>query len=243
MPRISSGMENKMKKVISLLVALLCIMTLVGCQKSEPDSSHTVVPVVTLDNTDSIETEEETSEVSKTGKKINPYPASLDLNNLQDAEFSVSFNSGDIYDDAGTLMIDVNVYEGEYFDVVELNQLEIGDIIVFAGKEVLVEKSENIDGVIKVNGGYAAGGHDLEGVGGGIYVENKGDEPSALINLGKVSLKVEQEFELVDNSDADGQKIYFAGDLFDLMETNRSFSEFSTRARVANGNLISIICE
>ena len=173
---------------------------------------------------------------------IAPYPPTIDANNIQNAIFSTSFNSGNIYDDAGTLMIDLNVYENVIYDAVELSMLNLGDIIRFPDEDVVVTSFEN-NGDININGGYAAGGRTLTSVGGGAFAEITASQNPVLLNVGVASLPVEQNFVLADHNGTGGVTRLFAGDLFDVMKTNRMFPEFRTTARVENGYIIEIMCK
>lgn len=177
--------------------------------------------------------------ITHTGIIVNPLPNSMDLINFQDETFNTSFKASDIKDFDGELKIEMEVYQNSIYDAVEIGNLKIGDKIVFNNKEVLVETIDN-DEMVIINGGTSVGGYCLESIGGGVYLQVKENNKPVYISVGVMSLKVDQDFKLIDKKD--DNKIYFAGDLFDLMKTSRQFNVDNTIGRVANGTLVEIIC-
>ena len=254
-----------MKKSIKLVITLLCASLLVGCQQSKVDDNVSTNSQVTeekdtqteekdtlTEEKDTLAEEKETpteekdtlteeNQVTPTGKIIKPLTGSMDLVNFQDEKFSASFEATDIKDAEGELKIEMEVYQTDNYDAVEISQLEIGDKIVFANKEVLVESIDNSDDMIKINGGTSVEGYCLGSIGGGVYSQIKDDKTPVYISVGIMSLKVDQEFTLIDNTAPDDEKTYFAGDLYDLMETSRVFDVDNTTGRVENGMLIEVI--
>ena len=147
----------------------------------------------------------------------------------------------DIKDMEGELKIEMEVYQTNDYDTVEISNLKVGDKIVFSNKEVLVKSIDNSNGMIKINGGTSGGGYALKSIGGGIYSQVKDDKTPVYISVGKMLLKVDQEFKLIDNTAPGGGRTYFAGELFDLMKTSRVFDVNNTTGRVANGRVIEVI--
>ena len=192
------------------------------------------------EGTTSNNTTNKIEEVTPTGTVIKPFDNSMDLVNFQDETFNTSFKTSDIKDTDGELKIEMEVYQNSTFDAVEIANLKIGDIIMFLNKEVLVENIDNNDGVIKINGGTSSGGYCLESIGGGVYSLVKDDKTPVYTSVGVMSLKVDQDFELIDNKY--DKKTYLAGDLFELMKTIRKFDVDSTTGRVENGILVEVIC-
>ena len=215
---------NTIKKpyfIISLLVALM--LTITACAT---DIAPTSTPV---------------AQAVPTGKLITPHPSTLDLNNLLDAQCNVRFTSGDIYDNEGSLTIDLTVCERLVFDAVDISLLEIGDTLVFPDKKVVVTSLEKNE-VVTINGGYANQGLTLASIGGGAYAEITNNNIPVLFTLGVVAYPVDQDFTLTDYTSTGSVQTYFAGDLFDVMQTNRIFPEYNTTARIVDGKIIEIVC-
>ena len=232
-------MKNLIKVVIILLcVVLLGVVIFVGWQQSKVNNNGSSSSQVSPEK-DDISKE---NQVTPTGKIIKPLTGSMDLVNFEDETFNASFKATDIKDIEGELKIEMEVYQTNNYDAVEISNLKIGDKIVFSNKEVLVEAIDNSDGVIKINGGTSVEGYCLESIGGGVYSQIKDDKMPVYISVGKMSLKVDQDFKLVDNTEPDDGRTYFAGELFDLMKTSRVFDVNNTTGRVANGMLVEVIC-
>ena len=227
-----------MKNSIKLAIILLCVTLLVGCQQSKIDNNDSDNSQVSQEK-DTLSIEDQ---VAPTGKIIKPLTASMDLVNFQDETFNASFKAADIKDIEGELNIEMELYQTDNYDAVEISDLKIGDKIVFSNKEVLVESINNSDGMIKINGGTSVEGYCLESIGGGVYSQIKDDKTPVYISVGTMTLKVDQDFMLIDNTAPDGGKTYFAGELFDLMKTSRVFDVDNTIGRVENGILIEVIC-
>ena len=227
-----------MKNSMKLVIAVFCITLLVGCQQSKVDDNVGGNSQVS----EGKDTPPKEEQVTPTGKIIKPLTGSMDLVNFQDETFNTSFEADDIKDIEGELKIEMEVYQTSYYDAVELSDLKIGDKIVFSNKEVLVESIDNSDGMIKINGGTSAEGYCIESIGGGVYSQIEDDKTPVYTSVGTMSLKVAQDFTLIDNTTPDDGKTYFAGDLFDLMKTDRVFEVDNTIGRVEDGMLIEVIC-
>lgn len=208
-----------MKNIIVVIAILLCGTLIAGCQENQAKEN----------------------DVTPTGKVIYPLEGSMDLVNFQDETFNASFKTSDIKDIAGELKIEMEVYQTNDYDAVELSELEIGDKIVFSNKEVLVESIDNSEGLIKINGGTSDKGYCLDSIGGGVYLQTKDNKTPIYTSVGVMSLKVDQDFKLIDKTATGGEKTYYAGDLFDLMKKSREFDVNNTTARVADGMLIEVI--
>ncbi len=85
--------------------------------------------------------------------------SSIDVNDLQDCTIPVSFNVNDITD----ADIPVTVYEHVIYDLVDVNQMQVGDTIDTSWGEIEVQSIETNDlGEIEINGGmYVDGGVTL----------------------------------------------------------------------------------
>lgn len=190
------------------------------------------------------ETTEESTEVSETGaKRIVPLPATLSLDNLKDCTIEASFDNSSIFMDGGLLCINLEVYDYERFDMVDISQMKEGDTLVIDGKEMQVESLEEFGhGVIAVNGGLDQGGCDLWTEGDGVYQEILMDSGYNYYPIGTVALPVDENFRYYDQSKLDSeQSEYYAGDLLTMTDS----VDFSCRPnnasiRIANGKIIEI---
>ena len=148
-------------------------------------------------------------------KTVNPLPETIDVNNLDNCTVAVSFEQGDAYvDDEGKMMLDAKVYTYELYDMVDIATLEVNDVIVRRGENVVVEALVRLEtGLIRINGGEENGGFELISNDNTVYYEIGMSDVKAYNELGTVTLPVSTEFVYTDESDLDAEaKEYYPGD-------------------------------
>lgn len=163
--------------------------------------------------------EESASEEKREEKRIRPLPATLNINDLNDVTFSASFQPDHVKMDQDTLSIHMTVYDYELFDMVDISQLEKGDVLVCNGVDMPVESVERQDnGMVTVNGGLEEGGCYLMTNGDGVYYESGFDDAKSYYAIGETTLEADTDFVFTDNSDLENP-----GKTMDA----RSFAEYA----------------
>lgn len=206
-------------KKITLLITILCIF-LTAC------------------------TSNVNQEVDKSGveTKIMPLSSTININNLTDCTVAVSLNKGAVYvDDAGIMQMNVTVYDYDLYDMVDMSQLKVGDIIVIRGKEVVVSTLErNSIGTVIINGGLDQGGYELGTDESGVFFESGYNDAKSYYPLGETTLRVSTDFEYHDKSDLDAkEKVYYPGDfLTEDAGIDYNFNPHNTNIVIADGQVI-----
>ena len=146
-------------KLRLIIISLLCVL-LTGCatvknQAVQPEESTPVEPNV-----------EETSAVSV----IQPLEDTT-MEMLEDSVVHISFGQDDFYkDESGNIVLRMQIYSYDKFDMVDISGLKAGDTILLSGEEILVNAVDRDDrGTILINGGLEEGGFDLATDDSGIY--------------------------------------------------------------------------
>ncbi|NLC74271.1 MAG: hypothetical protein GX685_03385 [Clostridiales bacterium] len=177
---------------------------------------------------------------------VRPLPETLDIDNLTDCTFAASFSPQDVYlDDDGALVVDLEVYDNELFDMVDISQLATGDTIVIDGDSVTVDTVERSDnGYVQINGGLDGNGYDLMTDDSGVYREKTWDDEDVFQLIGKTVLPVDQDFTFDDSSDLDNPaRELYAGDFLEEMQNSEKDYACSPQActvRVAGGKIVNI---
>lgn len=225
-------------KVSSLILVGTLMLALTACGGNQQSAT-------TTDTQTSVETPvESTEEVALTGVKVEPLPNTTSLDTLDNSSFAVSFTGKDVSLDDGILNVNLNVYRNEYFDMIDIGALAVGDIIVINGNEVVVAQIDKGESRVIINGGLTEGGYDLDTDNvGGVYYDAIMDIGARRIPVGEVTLRVNQDFEFIDNSDLDNVGVvYLAGDFIQkFMGTDEAFSEYATTAQMQDGQLVGLV--
>ena len=187
--------------------------------------------------------EEKTQDESK---NVVPMEAGISIDNLDSADFPAAFDASSLKDVDGTLNLEVEVYDEELFDAVEITTLAKGDKITAGGQEYTVDTVERSEtGLISINGGLEQGGIDFatNDEGGVYYVEGM-DDAHTYADLGSTTFALADDFTFTDNSDfdkpdqeydAEGFKALLADD-----PSGYGFSPYNTTVQVED-NLITEI--
>lgn len=216
-----------MKKNGLILCVMLLLVSFAGCRmddeakRREDVTNPTVTPVPTATPeptatpalTTTPEPTEEKNEVPS--QRVLPLENTLTIDEMTDVSFSGSLQEGDAYvDDTGVMRMDVTVYAYDLYDMVDISLLKAGDTIVIRNREVVVTSLEqNGSGAVAINGGFDNSGYDLYTDENGVWFEWENNDNKVYYEVGKVSLRVSDEFELYDSSDLDkGETTYYSGD-------------------------------
>ena len=176
-------------------------------------------------------------------KSIAPLPAGIEVDNLQDCTVAASFTSDDFRWMGGNLRM--TVYNQVLYDAVEISQMQVGDTLVYESKPLVINKMENVDGGININGGLEEGGCWLVGYEGGTYIARTWDDHAIYSKLGDAEVALSEDFIIVDcgieptdpvDTIRTEQKLY----LENLQDYRREFNQLNTRVTIENGLVTEI---
>ena len=224
-----------MKKLIVFFISL-CLF-LVGCNNASPVPAETTVPVVTEASEDTVATES-----TEAPRIIMPLPDTT-MENLTDAILSVSLEEGGAYvDGTGKMQMDLKIYTYDKYDMVDIANLKVGDILFGHTSDVTVTSIERNDaGTIFINGGLDAGGFDLVTDEDGVFYEMGYSDHKSWYEVGKATIRVSADFEFTDSSDLDvGEVVYYPGSFLVGEVTNYDFTPYNTTIRVENGQIVEL---
>lgn len=215
-------MKHGMKAVLSLALAL-GLLGLSGCGTPAGGASAS-----------SGSSQREALRVAPMGE-----PLDVSLLTEGDNSFSAGFQGSDIYlNDDGALVIDLTVYGCELYDAVDISLLAPGDTLVVKGQDVPVESVEQGE-YVAVNGGLEQGGIDLVSAGGGTYQVALENDARDLYEAGRVTLPVDQNFLLTDDSDPENPgRTFYPGDLLEMGD--EVFPPLGTTVETVNGRIVAI---
>lgn len=174
---------------------------------------------------------------------VTPLPAGIEVDNLQDCTVAASFTSDDFRWMGGNLRM--AVFAENLYDAVEISQLQVGDTLFYEAEPMVVNKIEETDGGISINGGLEEGGCWLVSNGGGTYVAKGWDDHSIYSELGKAEVALDENFIIIDcglepsdpvDTIRSEQKLY----LENLEDFRRDFNPLNTRVTIENGLVTEI---
>lgn len=235
-----------MKKKTVMMTLAVCLL-LSGCGANTNTGSAGQDTPTTVEDTTALPEETTSPSESETASgsealKITPIPSGFDINNLQDATVSASFDASGVQKADDGTSLTVTVYDYELFDMVDMAQLKAGDTIVIDGEEVTVNSVEQSDsGFLSINGGVEMGGYDFTTNENGVYYIVGPDDIKDYQPLGTVTLPVDENCTCVDDSDLENPgKEFTLEDIDALTENGYSFSPANTSVTVAGGKITEI---
>lgn len=186
--------------IFSILV--LC-MILTGCAnaKNLPEQNTEPVPVETQ------------TEAADTAAVIRPLPDTT-MEAMKDSVLNISFEQGDFYrDDSGTILLRMQIYSYDKFDMVDISAMEAGDTILLSGEEIPVNSVERNDyGTVLVNGGLDAGGFDLATDDSGIYYVQGYSDMKSWYLAGEAECPVSGDFIFTDSADLEKEEATYSAE-------------------------------
>lgn len=233
------GIMNK-KKVIVLLMTGMVLVGGCGNAKTQEDS-QTKESTQLQEKENVQDTLQQTEAEEQT--KIEPAAETIDINNLDNATFTASFEKEDLDESDGAFKITFTVYDYERFQADDIKALKAGDVIVVDGNETTVTDVSVADTCVSVNGGIEQDGYDFYLGEDGFYFEYSMNDAKMYKEIGTVTFPVAQEFLLTDNSDLDNQvKTYYPGDLLtDFDAVGGTFVANNTTVTTQDGKVVSIV--
>ena len=229
-----------MKKLMTVMAMLLCL-SLVACGKAaqQPAEEPSKAPEqdVTVTEAPADEPEQEAA-----GTTVQPLPDAT-MDNLADAILSVSLEEGGAYvDDTGKMQMDLKIYTYDKYDMVDVANLKVGDVIVTHAGEVEVTALDRLEsGLIFVNGGQEEGGFDLFTDESGVYFEHGFNDAKNWYQAGEATIRVSVDFEGLDSIDPEqGDVVLYPGSFLVGEITNYDFTPYNTTVRVEDGQIVEM---
>ena len=222
-------MKNK-KFIVWLLV--FCLL-FAGCGKVKKEAAETAAAGVP---------ETVAAEQTDPAQAIMPLPDTT-MENLTDAILSVSLEEGKAYvDDGGIMQMDLKIYTYDKYDMVDIANLQVGDMIFrHSGEVVVTSKEQNESGTVLINGGLENGGFDLVTDEDGIFYEMGFSDVKNWYEVGEATIRVSADFQGIDHADLDlGEVILYPGDFLVGAVTNYDFTPYNTTVRVEGGQIIEM---
>ena len=228
-----------MKKFMFLMIVVCFLFT--GCKSAEglPESEAAQYATETVAEALS---ETAGTEQTKSASKIYPLPDTT-MDNLSDTILSISLEEGNAYvDDTGKMQMDVTIYSYDKFDMVDISELQVGDILVTHAGEVEItalERREN--GTILINGGLDENGFDLITDETGVFYESSYGDTKSWYKAGEATIRVSTDFIFHDTSDLEkGEILYYPGSFLIGEVTDYNFTPYNTTIRVENGQIMEM---
>ena len=230
------------RKIIVLLIAS-CLL-FVGCADSQKDSGGNEVlsdpkNSEVVEESDIFNTATEEVEEAHT---INPLPDTT-MENLSDTILSISLEDGDAYvDDSGIMQMNLKIYAYDKYDMIDIANLEVGDIIVrHSGEVKVISKEQNETGTIYINGGLENGGFALVTDDCGIFYETGFNDVKNWYEVGETTIRVSADFKGIDNADLEmGGVVIYPGDFLNGAVKNYNFTPYNTTIRVEDGQIVEM---
>ena len=202
---------------------------------SQADGAKWLSNTVTYDNS-----------VKPAEKTVAPMAMEIDVNNLADGIYPVSFNQGDVLGGAsGIFMNAVHIYTQDWYDLVDVSTLKVGDTIIVEGEEVPVLSVEETEYGIAVNEDqenvrafYLAGEEDSNG-----FAVRGMDDLTTYTEHGVTTLVVDAAATYTDSSDIESEPVTvnFDGIVEAIQGSgNNYFVPYNTTVRVEGGKVVEI---
>lgn len=175
---------------------------------------------------------------------IQPQDYGIDLNNLMDCTVEADFTVDDIDWEKGTIKL--TIYGRSLYDAVDINNMKVGDSILYNNEIVVVKDTTVMGSLIDVNGGFEEGGCSFEALEGGTYMGVTADDFPLYVELGKVDVPILDDFIIEDcgveyndptTTIESGQKEYLDG----LEDYRREFSYLDTKVIIKGGRISKIV--
>ena len=220
-----------MKKGYLASTAFLLCLLCTGCGNPAEIPSGTEVLQITA-----------VKETAVPAAVINPLPDTT-MMDLEDAILAVSLEEGDAYvDDIGIMQMDVKIYSYDKYDMVDIANLKVGDILATHAGSVEVNALEHTDfGTVRINGGLEANGLELDTGDQGVYYECGFNDAKNWYMVGEATIRVSADFVGYDTSDLDmGEVVFYPGSFLVGEVTNYNFTPHNTTIRIAQGQIVEL---
>lgn len=174
---------------------------------------------------------------------IEPIQETLNMTHFDNCTFAAGFTPQQIHQDGSNIIITLTVYDYERFHEADIEQMQVGDTLLIDGKECYITSIEYPEpGRIEINGGPAQEGEELRIVKADSFHESKMAVGKSYHKLGEVTLQLDENFALTDNSDLDTvPQIYTAEELYAVRDRlPGEFKPYNTAVTVKDEKIVSI---
>lgn len=222
-----------MKPIKALALSLSCIALLSGCGKEDKE----IVIDTIVENPIIQET------VENTVNTVKPLPSVIDINNLTDCTLPVDLLNLYFDEDSKELIMQVNLYEQELYDMVDISLLKVGDSIETDGNTIEIHSLETTDlGTILINGGLDVGGYELITTDNTVYYSIGYSDIKTYRNIGEVELVASDDFLYYDNSDLDKDGVIYNIDSIINSDTEIDYNgtRHNLAIEIVNGEVLSM---
>lgn len=230
-----------MKKRL-LVLTTIAVMGLSACSGGSQPAA-TTAPAATEAATEA--PDETEAEV----KPVAPMECTMDVDNLEDGIYPATLKldtlSVEEVDEENTeIMLMAEIFNADLYDAVEITTLKPGDKVIVYGEEVEVEKVEDVNGTIQVNGGLDEGGFNFRAGEGGTYKVVGFDDHTSYTSIGEIDIYIDDDTVLIDKSDLenpDGVEVKGA-EIAEYLEDaeNKEFNHLNTTITFEHGYLTEI---
>lgn len=188
---------------------------------------------------------EESENLSESSKYVTPMASDIDLSSPKDGIVSAAFEAKDFNLEAGELTF--TIYSVDNYVAEDINMLQIGDIILYNGKEIKVELIEDKSGSLHINGGFDKGGCSLWPTEENTYVAKGENNYPTYTQIGTITMALSDAIKISDSFDSPNNPVETAleglSDYLGKLEENSkgSFSNYNTTLEIKNGKVSYII--
>ena len=219
-------------KIRFIAFLLLCVF-LAGCANAE---SHTEQP------TESVPVETKAEETVH-GTMIYPL-TDMTMASLENSFVNISFSQDDFcQDESGNMLLRMQVYSYDKYDMVDISGLKPGDIILLSGEQIPVTSVESNDyGTVLVNGGLDEGGLDLATDDCGVYYIQGYSDMKSWYLVGEVTLPLSDGFVFTDTADLDFGVVTYEREtlLNEFPAPEYGYQPQNTSVRIENGMVVAM---
>lgn len=176
-------------------------------------------------------------------KCINTLPAGISIEELTDCTVPAKFTTDDFNWMGGNLTM--TVYNEDLYDAVDIQQMQVGDTLMYENNPLVVTTLEESDGIITINGGVEEDGAWLQSNGGGTYRATVFDDHSIYTELGEAQVPLADDFVFIDCGEnptdpsdtvSTNQKLYIES----LQGYKREFFNLNTSVLIEHGVITKI---
>ena len=174
---------------------------------------------------------------------IQPLPSGMKVDSLTDCCVPASFSIDDFNWRDGDLMF--TVYNEDLYDAVEVNNMQVGDTILFDGDKLHIDIITKDSLGLTINYGIEEGGCWLLPYEGGTYRAVQFDDHSYYTELGATTIPLAEDFVIIDCGEnptdpsdtiSANQRAY----LESVKPYKREFSPLDTKVLIENGVVTQI---
>lgn len=176
-------------------------------------------------------------------RTVRPLPVTIRVRHLEDGIYPVRFSPAHIRDMKGGFEVPFEVFSPDYYDVLDVHDLVVGDRIAWDGKVVRIDSLRTERGAILINGGIDYGGIDLVPEGGGVYRSQGFDDYMTYTAHGRTRLFVADSLPFADRGNVEQTMegvVVPAGQVAAYLRRlpYPNFTQYNARIRIERGAVV-----